>query len=115
MCLGLGNGYRLNRKLAMISCKKCDRSWQVTEESAKHFNEDYNGICPNCRSREEKKTVSLLKPYTNFDRIKDMTIEKLSEFLDHTPCRNCSYIDVPCKLTDCKDGIKHWLESEVEE
>lgn len=55
MCLGLGNGYRLNRKLVMISCKKCGRSWQVTEESAKHFNEDYNGICPNCRSVEKRK------------------------------------------------------------
>lgn len=56
MCLGLGNGYiEPKEKLTVISCKKCGRSWQVTEESAKHFNEDYNGICPNCRSVEKRK------------------------------------------------------------
>lgn len=61
MCLGLGNGCVVKEKLTVIACKKCGRSWQVTESVAKRFTEQDKSTCPNCRSSEKKKAVSLLK------------------------------------------------------
>lgn len=65
--------------------------------------------------KEEKKAVSLIKPYTNFDRIKDMTIEELAEFISTPRCQYCVYKDEPCDIADCKDGLRQYLESEAEE
>lgn len=64
MCLGLGNGCVPKEKLTVIACKKCGRSWQVTESVAKRFTEQDKGICPNCRiavQARKKKAFSLLK------------------------------------------------------
>lgn len=57
MCLGLGNGCVTKEELTVIACKKCGRSWQVTETEAKHFNEIRKGVCVNCQA----KKLSLLK------------------------------------------------------
>lgn len=52
---------------------------------------------------------------TNFERIKEMTIDELAEILAVSPCAICKKksnqnCEIPCSL-----GAKQWLESEVEE
>lgn len=54
----------------------------------------------------------------NYEKIKSMTIDKMAEFLqDRSPCDICvcDFDDYKCMAIGCKDGIKQWLESEVEE
>ncbi len=59
----------------------------------------------------------------NFDRIKDMGIEELAEFLlevNDACYLPCKIIDGKCKYfpendKGCKDCFKEWLEREVEE
>lgn len=65
----------------------------------------------------QKQYSSLLKPYTNFDNIKDMSIDELAEFID--------IISYSCSIGDCenctlglsnacdKENIINWLKSEV--
>lgn len=55
---------------------------------------------------------------TNFDNLKNMSIEEMATFL-HTisncemnDCRKCPLYDVVCSSVK---GIKEWLESEVTE
>ena len=57
------------------------------------------------------------KPATNFDRIKAMSVEEMADMLQeniHT-CDFCIKKDADCREEHCKDNIKKWLESEVEE
>ena len=129
MCLGLAIGYREPKEnLTVITCDKCGRTWQVTEESAKHFNENYNGICPNCRSREEKKAVSLIKKKTNFDKLKDLSAWGFAVKIDEIvqgDCDICPFSTMQgdvqeCRLIDyrpttCRRKYQTWLESEAEE
>lgn len=119
MCMGLASGYREPKeKLTVISCEKCGRSWQVTEAAAKHYNEYYKGVCADCRSGEEKKR-SLLKRYTNFDKIKDMSVGELANFIDditrhctNDNCENCPLEKAqPCDVF----AIREWLEREADE
>jgi len=53
----------------------------------------------------------------NFEKIKSMTIEEMADFLDDgcsTYCDTyCDYGKTGC-YGDCHQGIKKWLESEVE-
>ena len=56
---------------------------------------------------------------TNFDVIKQMTVEELGEFLNHVDCANCAYHESDGESTGscnghkhCKDGITKWLERE---
>lgn len=54
----------------------------------------------------------------NYKKIKSMTIDKMAEFLqDRSPCDICvcDFDDYKCMAIGCKDGIKQWLESEVED
>lgn len=59
---------------------------------------------------------------TNFDKIKDMSVERMAEFLTnlhytHLKCRNpddCKWEDYPTHDKGCKDCFKEWLEMEVE-
>ena len=69
--------------------------------------------------REPKKRMSLLKQRTNFDRIKDMSVDKFAEFLNaiaeccnNKDCRHCLLKIVGCNC-NVKE-IKQWLESEAE-
>lgn len=125
MCMGLASGYREPKeKLTVISCEKCGRSWQVTEAAAKHYNEYYKGICADCRSGKGKKR-SLLKRYTNFDKIKDMSVAELAIFIDtvtrsctgNQDCEGCPILLGWRKGTPCCDAntIKKWLEREAEQ
>ena len=68
------------------------------------------------------KLIKEVKTMTNFERIKQMSVEEMALLLMKV---NCSY-DIPCMLeiSDCKyphiDNncsicFKEWLESEVED
>lgn len=74
-----------------------------------------NGCVPN----EEKKT-SLLKPYTNFENIKDMDIDKMAESLAIVEVNAvCCYISMGKEeynhfKSERKKQWLEYLESEVE-
>lgn len=59
------------------------------------------------------------RPMTNYDRIKNMSVEKMAEAILHKrPCNLC----VRSACDSCSDAkekceyyIKQWLETEVEE
>lgn len=57
---------------------------------------------------------------TNFEKIKAMTIEEMAKTIDNAynknSCEVCCIYNGNCTTnTTCTVGIKHWLESEVEE
>ena len=64
---------------------------------------------------KKQEKMSLLKRFTNFDNIRAMTVDKMTDFLwelvqqcDPFDCNDCPF------ASDCtKDGVKNWLESEV--
>lgn len=62
--------------------------------------------------REPEKKMSLLKPYTNNDKINDMSIEEKIDFMFKN--NMCINLGKPCNA-ECKSCIKQWLESEAEE
>lgn len=57
------------------------------------------------------------RPMTNYERIKNMSVEEMVDFLESVDvcCDLCTrqYEEV-CLTPDCKYRIKQWLESEVE-
>lgn len=127
MCLGLGNGCVLKEKLTVITCGKCGRSWLVTELVAKRFTEQDKGICPNCRSSEEKSAVSLLKRKTNFDNLKDLSAWDFAGKIDELiqgDCDICPFSTLQgdvqkCNLFDyrpttCRERYWQYLENEAE-
>lgn len=119
MCMGLASGYREPKEnLTVIRCEKCGRSWQVTEAEAKHYNEYYKGICADCRSGEEKKQ-SLLKRYTNFDKIKDMSVDELAIFIDAVTAycwkQDCERCPLEKEQQCNAFAIREWLEREADE
>lgn len=114
-------------ELTVISCRKCGRAWQVTESDAENFS-NHRGICPECR-RKSKEKVSLLKKNTNFDRIKNMTVDEMALELAlvlgiPTACDLCEKQwgdscaadtdDFDCDINYRKSLMKQWLESEVD-
>lgn len=59
------------------------------------------------------------KPKTNYDRIRNMNVDELAEFLEEFKkyrCPNCAYHyeEEPCFDKYCENGLKQWLESEVD-
>lgn len=75
--------------------------------------------------KEEKKAVSLIKPYTNFDRIKEMTVEELAERMTNVEFNIIHEVydamKIPCSNSKIRKEHmfrqkewKHWLESEAE-
>lgn len=60
---------------------------------------------------------------TNFEKIKSMSINDMTQFLfvhQFDKCVNCGYYQKQCNGyyfddKSCTTGIKHWFESEVEE
>lgn len=53
----------------------------------------------------------------NFEKIKQMTVEEMAEFLDKASeecCYICNFNFDTCKLdADCQGNIKQWLLSEA--
>lgn len=57
---------------------------------------------------------------TNYERIKNMTVEEMAELLGGSeviPCENCNKLPAPqyCNKEDCIDTAKQWLQSESED
>ena len=53
---------------------------------------------------------------TNYDRIRNMSIEEMAEFMKELVLNSCYYCVGNCQRMDsCKDGFINWLESEVDE
>lgn len=77
------------------------------------------GLASDYIEPEVKKTVSLLKPYTNNDRINDMSVEEKAKFFDditwycaNDECEHCPLKKAqPCNVF----SFTQWLESEAEE
>lgn len=63
---------------------------------------------------KNKKQTSLLKTYTNNDKINDMNVEEKAKFIGNGKCDCCVFRDIDCQEKTCKDGVKLWLESEAE-
>lgn len=50
---------------------------------------------------------------TNYERIKNMSVEEMEEFLfDMTDCQTCR-ATLLCDDNGCKNAVKKYLESEV--
>jgi hypothetical protein len=54
---------------------------------------------------------------TNYEKIKAMSVEEMAELIDDSPCNSCNYRQKGFSKCpqECEEGIKEWLESEVEE
>ena len=56
----------------------------------------------------------------NYERIKNMSIDEMAEFIAHAECNCCVYEDRDeCNIEtdyeeDCINGIKQWLQQESE-
>lgn len=52
----------------------------------------------------------------NYEKIKNMTVDEMAEFLLQECINICVYNNEECLDygADCKDGIKQWLEQESE-
>lgn len=62
--------------------------------------------------REPEKKMSLLKPYTNFEKIKAMDIDEMADFL----CGLCADVAMLAIYgVEMRSPNKQWLESEVTE
>lgn len=75
----------------------------------------------NYREKDEQK-LSLLKPYTNNDKINNLSIQKKAAFLSQIIkcCRdysdhneNCNTCPLNATRSCSFEGIKQWLESEA--
>lgn len=77
---------------------------------------DYTKNNPELAKEVEKERKKQAK--TNYDKIRNMTIEEMAELLTFWECDNgCAYGEMKDCLSDdkgCYNGIKQWLESEVE-
>ncbi len=83
------------------------------------------GLGNGCVPKEEKKAVSLLKPYTNFDRIKDMNLDEIAERFANVEFNIINEVyktlDIPTDKSKFKNEYsnrkkewKQYLESEAE-
>lgn len=72
------------------------------------------GLATGYQKNEEKSPTSLLKPYTNFDKLKESSADEVATLLAGLGCHICPYKDKECDHIDCKSAMKEWLESEVE-
>ena len=63
--------------------------------------------------RKEGKETS--KP-TNYDRIRNMSVEEMAEFLNSDVCVYCANKSVFCGMDNnvCRDGILAWLKQEAD-
>ena len=92
-------------------CKYCEVFYPLKEEGEEAIKAHYCKLYNSNRKQIDfcsygvKKECADQKPVTNYDRIKAMNIDEMSDFLMHW-------------FTDCMTGkapmnVKQWLESEV--
>ena len=65
--------------------------------------------CPFCGAKMEEQR-------TNFEKIKNMTVEEMVEFIScEGACNYCIYAnDDNCKGLKCRQGITAWLNQEAD-
>ena len=49
---------------------------------------------------------------TNYEKMKNMTIEEMVRYIAGSACPYCIYDGKRCE--DCNDGVRQWLEQESE-
>ena len=82
----------------------------------------------NCRCFENTRSAKIARggKLTNFERIKDMTVDEMTDFITDLTngceygCKYCAnFVDGECTkdgwMDDYISGCKKWLESEVSE
>ena len=69
------------------------------------------GLATGYIKPKEERTTSLLKPYTNNDKLTDMSIEERAKLIDKEPwCDgNCTEVD------ECKDCIIDFFKKEAKQ
>lgn len=97
MCLGLATGYIKPKK-------ECYSGTNVPLQKEIPPMPEVKKTANN-----EERYFSLLKTYTYFDNVKDMSIEEFADFIDKEPwCDgNCTEVD------ECKDCIIDFLKKEA--
>lgn len=98
-------------------CKKCGSTSLYTEKKGNN-----TGLyCSDCGAwikwlgKDEARAFehSQKKPKTNRDKLSTMTNEELARLIARCDC--CAYKrPVGCEGLRCSDGIRDWLEKEVE-
>ncbi len=51
---------------------------------------------------------------TNFEKIKQMSVEEMTEFMSTIDTSACSCCKGKCACMSCRDGFRAWLESEAD-
>lgn len=91
-----------------IVCSECGTIFNLNDNDTEKFN-----FCPNCGAKMREQM-------TNYEKIKQMTVEELAELLGgYTPeiCDFCVYKGSDCHNNidkDCVGGTKLWLNKEAE-
>ena len=92
----------MNMTIKYDNCKKCS-------SRCIHAGKDRDFVCINGVSCK----ITTGKSQTNFERIKNMSVEELAEFIDSgDECGFCNQfgVDTGRKCDgDCVECIKHWL------
>lgn len=87
-----------------MSCNRCKYEGRDINEKP----------CNEC----EKAYVSKFVPKTNYDKVRELSIDELTEFLDQISSGrrkiDSEYKRATGKAPDSKRIIKRWLESEAE-
>lgn len=68
--------------------------------------------------KEKNERLSLLKPYTNADKLKAMSNDELVNIISDNgffDCKFCAYHYKDTCNSECQQGFKQYLESEAEE
>ena len=74
--------------------------------------EEQHEICDITTKKESKSTMGR----TNFDKIKNISVDKMAEFLLEVSLHDkCDSKDCINRHNGCKNCFKEWLEMEVEE
>ena len=55
-----------------------------------------------------------LRKLTNYDKIRNMTLDEMAEFLDTPDCYYCK-VENCDDYDDCKEALIKWLQQESEE
>ena len=68
-------------------------------------------------SDECKANQKAFKSFTGEGKVKKMSIEELVNLIDDVGCKHCAYRQTEqCHPTlSCKEGIRKWLTSEVQD
>ena len=82
----------------------------TTNRHPEYKLEDYTKDNPELAKEVEKE----MKRMTNYEKIKNMTVDEMAELLNNKDCDQCAYKGDECGY-DCLIGVKEWLQSESEE